>query len=160
MQKKSSAQRGFTLIELLVVIAIIGILSSVVLASLNTARKKGNDAAVKSNLATVQTQAQLYYDDNSNKFSGTGSQVNGTANCDVASTMFSKNATPPTIYNAIQSANKSSLDSTKTLCHVDASGQDYAINIQLSTGDYWCVDSTGVEKTEPAALADGVNKCS
>jgi len=53
--------KGFTLIELLVVIAIIGILSSVVLASLSNARDKGKDAAVKSQLASMKAQAELYY---------------------------------------------------------------------------------------------------
>ena len=54
--------KGFTLIELLVVIAIIGILSSVVLASLNSARNKGNDAAIKNNLANIRPQAEMFYD--------------------------------------------------------------------------------------------------
>jgi type II secretory pathway pseudopilin PulG len=50
------------LIELLVVIAIIGILSSVVLASLNSARNKGANAAIKSNLANARAQAEIFYD--------------------------------------------------------------------------------------------------
>ena len=43
-------KKGFTLIELLVVIAIIGILSSVVLASLNASRTKAVDEAIKTQL--------------------------------------------------------------------------------------------------------------
>ncbi len=58
----SKYRSGFTLIELLVVIAIIGILSSVVLASLNSARQKGQIAAIKSNLKNMIPQAQLAYD--------------------------------------------------------------------------------------------------
>lgn len=54
--------RGFTLIELLVVIAIIGILSSIVLASLNSARKKGRDARRISDIKQLQLALELYYD--------------------------------------------------------------------------------------------------
>jgi type II secretion system protein G len=55
--------RGFTLIELLVVIAIIGILSSVVLASLSTAKSKGNDAARISDIKAIETAMEMYYND-------------------------------------------------------------------------------------------------
>lgn len=45
---------GFTLIELLVVIAVIGILSSIVLSSLNIARKKGRNAKAKIELGDIR----------------------------------------------------------------------------------------------------------
>lgn len=56
--------RGFTLIELLVVIAIIGLLASIITASLTTSRSKGRDARRVSDIKTIQVALDLYYNDN------------------------------------------------------------------------------------------------
>lgn len=55
-------KKAFTLIELLVVIAIIGLLSSVVFASLNSARGKARDVKRMQDLRQISTALQLYYD--------------------------------------------------------------------------------------------------
>jgi prepilin-type N-terminal cleavage/methylation domain-containing protein len=60
----TSKQLGFTLVELLVVIAIIGILSSVAVVNLNSARQKAKIAAVKHSLASLGPAIQLCYADN------------------------------------------------------------------------------------------------
>ena len=54
--------RGFTLIELLVVISIIGLLASVVLSSLNSARTKARDARKQADFKNIQTALYLFYD--------------------------------------------------------------------------------------------------
>ena len=57
-------RQGFTLIELLVVIAIIGILASIVLASLNSARVKSRDARRVADIKQMQLALELYFDAN------------------------------------------------------------------------------------------------
>jgi prepilin-type N-terminal cleavage/methylation domain-containing protein len=78
--------RGFTLIELLVVIAIIGVLSSVVLASLNTARLKARDSAVKEQVLQLRTiMNQQFADTGSYAAIKTGGAWKGEGDsCDAA----------------------------------------------------------------------------
>jgi len=134
--KSHSHTKGFTLIELLVVIAIIGILASVVLASLNTARDKGTDAAVKSNLTGLKSQAAIYNDDNSGDFS---------LICD-----------DPKIADAVEGS-KLAVAPTVTSgglgdgdCASSATEWAAWVNLKSASTTAFCVDSTGVSSTTPA----------
>jgi prepilin-type N-terminal cleavage/methylation domain-containing protein len=139
--------RGFTLIELLVVIAIIGILSAVVLASLSTARSKGNDAAVQSNLSTIQTQAEIFYGNNTNSYGTAQAWVVAGGCAAGAGTLFNDSNVKAAV-TAADSANGAGLVG----CASTATTYVVAAALTATANTYQCVDSTGVAKTVAAAF--------
>ncbi|HEX4799109.1 MAG TPA: type II secretion system protein [Candidatus Paceibacterota bacterium] len=163
MMKKKIGQRGFTLIELLVVIAIIGILASVVLASLNSARDKGSDAAIRSSLNNMRAQAELWYDSNSQTY---GSTAFALASCPTSASSGNIFA-DTTIITALGNVITNAGGSANTRCY--AGGQAWVMSAQLKTGgtagdaivDAYCVDSTGAAKnytyTAGQNIANSVN---
>jgi prepilin-type N-terminal cleavage/methylation domain-containing protein len=125
-------KRGFTLIELLVVIAIIGILASVVLASLTTARTKGTNAAVQSSVSNVRAQAEIY-----------GSRTNGSVNYDG----WCANATVNQIEADIVAKTTYTPECNQSSA-AGATASGWAFQAQLAGGtEYLCVDSSGISTT-------------
>ena len=118
---------GIILAAILPIIAILGILSSVVLVSLNTARQKGQDAQVKSVLSQMRTEAEVNYGQN-NTYSKSRSCSSG---------MFASDPSFNTIASSLTVT-------SKNLLTCFAEGTTYAISAPLSTaGQNYCVDSTG-----------------
>jgi type IV pilus assembly protein PilA len=162
---KKNYKKGFTLIELLVVIAIIGILASIILASLATARSKGVDATTKSDLGSVGAQMEIYNSSNTTGYTG-GCAALG-------------NATPPgvgTILAGAQSNANASFTTAGTYKADSAaigvynqvtcndSGTAWAAQAPLSnsttgTPSFWCVDSTGQSHAEATVLAASATVC-
>lgn len=140
---------GFTLIELLVVIAIIGILSSVVLASLNTARSKGADAAIKSNLNNIRAQAELVYDNATPTNSYAGVCVDPGVVKGISAAASAASVTWTSTAN----------NAAGTSCNSNAGAWAVVIPLKAVSGHYWCVDSTGQAVDKSSAPGATVTAC-
>jgi len=153
IKKMKKNSKGFTLIELLVVVAIIGILASVVLASLNSARSKGTDAAIKSNLSNTRAQAAIYYDTaNFYALSGTTTTAASNTVCTQSTSVFDS-AQTNNIAGMVVAAEKAyNNTSTSGTCGIAAGGIAWAVYVPTksptSPATGFCVDSTGTAKED------------
>ena len=142
--------KGFTLIELLVVIAIIGILSSVVLASLNTARGKGADTAIKQQLATIRPQAEIYYDTNGSYGATVATTTTGTSGAACASTGLFADTTIQNQLKGVSSnagtASVAGVSGARVICGSTGTAWTVAAVLKSDATQMWCVDSSGASK--------------
>lgn len=128
-------KKGFTLIELLVVIAIIGILSSVVLVSVGSARKKAKDASIKAEMTQVRSEAEMlgtYYDGVCHASDNTLADTGNIGNLETSIT--------------------TTHGGTSLACYDKKNA--YCVKVTLPGGDIWCVDSTGYSGAPTEAITD------
>ena len=147
---KKVINRGFTLIELLVVIAIIGILASIVLVSLNSARNKGKDTRVISDVNQARTQLEA------DASGGLFSDLTGTASVTTGTTAGTPAGPGVTNLGTLSTDASNNNGGTALTYNITTNGSgvamSYSIYGKTSTG-YFCVDSTGNNLTK----SDGTN---
>ena len=151
IQHKSA---GFTLIELLVVIAIIGILSSVVLVSLQSTRTKAKDSSAMISMSNITTAAEMYYGDHHSSYSSSSSVV-------TSSTPTATSSTPPNSicdYEEVIKLMNAVANQVPGTVTCTVLSQSYTVDTPLNTGNF-CVDSNGFSGKGVVSSGDAGVKC-
>jgi len=133
---------GFTLIELMVVVSIVSLLSSVVLASLNTARTRAADAVIKEDFSSIRSTAEIMYENLGLSYSNAGWIA--TTNC-VGDNTSDTILQDLTIQNAIKHAGSLGSTINNVTCVILAGS--YKIAAKLKGPGYWCIDNTGAARS-------------
>ncbi|MDB5194670.1 MAG: hypothetical protein JWN50_684 [Parcubacteria group bacterium] len=120
--------------------------SQAALNSLDTARQQGNDTQVQSNLGSLRAASQIYSSSQTpNSF---GPAVTGASGCTAAGSMFADSGSG--MARGVDMSNYPS--GTQLVCNVSANGSSFAVQANLPSGGYWCVDSALHSKAESATL--------
>lgn len=129
---------GFTLIELLVVVAIISLLSSIVMASLTTARNKAKDAAIKEEMSQLDTLMAFNYNDYGDYCELQPTPVTGFwNNCSLFTGTYAPKAQQICLDLLSKSKSNSLYSGNTTGCTA------YSTMVLLNDGNWYCGGSSG-----------------
>lgn len=157
--------RGFTLIELLVVIALIGILSSVVLVAIGSAKSSGADAGLKGNLDTIRKQAEMYAIA-TGSYGVQGTSTGSAVNCSsVSGGMWGDSLIKRAIVAAEKNAGTPSGSSgiggnvgVKSVCGSGHSHWAVGMVMKSNAAKVWCIDSFGRAKEINFSTIDDISE--
>ncbi len=139
---KTNKSKGFTIIELIVVIAIIAILAAIVLVNVTQYINKAKDGAMEEELHTVQTGVISDNTTSSGLAFTAHANTAGSAATPCAGTTSASAWTAVTTYQSTATCGAS----TTAFCACAPSS---------NAAVWWCIDLTGVLKSEFATCLTG-----
>lgn len=137
-------KKGFTLIELLVVVAIIGILATVIVGSLSSAREKSKIAKIQTAMKSFLPQLLLTTGD-----TVTNGYIYG--DCPANTAAAGTTILSDTKLMAILDSARSVANNNRARCYFNiTSNNQWAIAVEYPDGNtVWCTDSSGAGKALP-----------
>lgn len=137
------SQRGLTFLEILLVIAILGILITVVLASVTSSRKKAIDNRLRSDISQIRLLAEVAYDSNG------GTYLNWSQESSIQDSLTR-------LLEEIDKESGDPVEAPYVTAVRETQAQDYCVSVALvaDSGRYYCVDQTGKFQTTENACPD------
>lgn len=141
-------QAGVTFLEILLVIAVLGILFTLVLAGVNSSRRKAIDNRIRSNVSQLRLLAEIAFDSNGGTYLDWSNEISIQ---DELTRLLEENdkdygdAAGPPYVTAVRNTEP----------------QGYCVSAPLtaSSGDYYCVDATGKFQTASSPCPEALLRC-
>lgn len=135
--------RGLTFVEILLVVAVLGILITLVLATVSSSRAKAIDNRIRSSVSQMRILAEIAFD------SSGGSYVDWSQDPDIQTELTR-------LLEKIDEDYGDAAGAPYVTTVRETQSRDYCVSAPLTSGSgsFYCIDATGKFQTTTAACPD------